>query len=59
MASTYYEAFCNITDDLQVIEPNLNSYNVRRALEGFVQSSGIVYKVGGTGYVSVLLQNAS
>ena len=31
MASTYYEAFCNITDDLQVIEPNLNSYNVRRA----------------------------
>jgi hypothetical protein len=57
MASTYYEAFCNITDDLQVIEPNLNSYNVRRALEGFVQSSGIVYKVGGTGYVSVLYRD--
>ena len=54
MASTYYEAFCNVTDDLQVIEPNLNSYNVRRALEGFVQSSGIIYKVGGTGYVSGL-----
>ena len=57
MASTYYEAFCNVTDDLQVIEPNLNSYNVRRALEGFVQSSGIIYKVGGTGYVSVLYRD--
>lgn len=57
MASTYYENFCNLTDDLQVIEPNLNSYNVRRALEGFVQSSGIIYKVGGTGYVSVLYRD--
>ena len=49
----YMEAMCNITDDLQVIEPNLNSYNVRRALEGFVQSSGIIFTVGGTGYVSL------
>jgi hypothetical protein len=53
------EAMCNITDDLQVIEPNLNSYNVRRALEGFIQSSGIVYTVGGTGYVSQLYRDGA
>lgn len=56
MASTYYEAFCSVTD-LQMVEPNLNSYNIRRALEGFVQASGIVYRVGGSGYVSVLYRD--
>jgi len=57
--ATYMEAMANITDDLQVVEPNLNSYNVRRALEGFIQSSGIVYTVGGTGYVSQLFRDGA
>jgi len=57
--ATYMEAMCNITDDLQVVEPNLNSYNVRRALEGFVQSSGIIFTVGGSGYVSQLYRDGA
>lgn len=56
MASTYNEAFCTVTD-LQMVEPNLNSYNIRRAVEGFIQTSGIVYRVGGAGFVSVLYRD--
>ena len=57
MPSTNYEALCNINDDLQVVLPNLNAYNVRRPVEGFVQSSGIVYEAGGVGYVEMLFRD--
>ena len=57
MPSTNYEALCNINDDLQVVLPTLNSYNVRRPVEGFIQSSGIIFTVGGVGYVEMLFRD--
>ncbi len=57
MPSTNFEALCNINDDLQIVLPTLNSYNVRRPVEGFIQSSGIIFTVGGVGYVEMLFRD--
>lgn len=60
--STYREAFCNITTDLQAVEPNLESYDQKRRLFGVnpVGSGGIpadVYYFDNTGYIDLLYRD--
>lgn len=49
--------YCNTTTDLQSIEPNIDSYDSKRVLTGFVLHSGSVYKKANSGYVELLYRN--
>lgn len=60
--STYREAFCNITTDLQAIEPNLESFDQKRRLAGVsgTVTDGTpadVYSYHNTGHVDLLYRD--
>ena len=49
---TRLEAFCNITTDLQAIEPSIDSFDRKRLIQNFQAHSGSVYVAFSSGYVS-------
>ncbi|ODS29848.1 MAG: hypothetical protein SCARUB_05048 [Candidatus Scalindua rubra] len=55
--TTLSTAYCNITSDLQDIEPNIESYDKKRSIKVWSVHSGTVYKSENCGYVNVLFQD--
>ncbi len=57
--STYEATYCDTNTDLQFIEPNINSYNLRRVLPGDWVASGTadLYNLYSAGYVSQLFKD--
>lgn len=60
--STYHEAFCNITTDLEAVEPDLHNFDLKRRVSGaasIVQSGSPadVYTFHNTGNVTLLFRD--
>ena len=51
--STRLEAFCNITTDLQGIEPSIDSFDRKRLIQNFVTYTTNVYVAHDSGYVDL------
>jgi hypothetical protein len=51
--STRLEAFCNITTDLQGIEPSIDSFDRKRLVQNFVSHTTNVYVAHDSGYVDL------
>lgn len=49
--------YCNINSDLKDVLSNVETYHRKTTLTGFVLSSGSVYKLADTGYISMVLQD--
>lgn len=62
--STYLESYCNITTDLQAVEPNLDGYDQKRRITGHHSivangSPADVYTYYGTGYIGMLYRDGA
>lgn len=62
--STYLESYCNITTDLQAVEPNIDGYNQKRRITGHaaVAAEGTpadVYTYYGTGFIGMLYRDGA
>lgn len=57
--STYQDTYCNVTTDLQQIEPNIDDYDRKRPLDGLVVHSGDVDKKDNSGYVNQLFRDGT
>ncbi len=55
--SNYETKYCNITTDLQAVEPNIDSFDRKRILYGWVSENGDEYKIHNSGYVGVLFRD--
>ncbi len=60
--STYREAFCNITTDLQSVEPNLESFDQKRRITGVFSTAlegtpADVYSFNNVGHVDLLFRD--
>ena len=56
--SSYFESYCNITTDLQAIEPVIDSYDVKRELGGWsVTSVAKVYACFDCGHITKLYRD--
>ena len=57
--SNYGVSYCNITTDLIAIDPNINAYDRKRVLSGWVATGGDAdeYIVRNSGYVSLLYRD--
>jgi hypothetical protein len=56
--SSYFESYCNITTDLQAVEPVIDSYDVKRELGGWaVTSVAKVYACFDCGHITKLYRD--
>jgi len=55
--STRWESYCNTTTDLFAVEPQIDSFDRKRIIQGFTLVSGSVYTKGNAGYIARLFRN--
>jgi hypothetical protein len=52
--STRWESYCNTTTDLIQVEPQIDSFDTKRVVEGFTHVTDGVYTRGDVGYITAL-----
>lgn len=57
--STRWESYCNTTTDLFAVEPQIDSFDRKRVIQGFTLVSGSVYTKGNAGYIARLFRNGA
>jgi len=57
--TTYYEAYCNATTDLLAVLPDLNDYDRKESLTGWVLHADDIYKKNNSGEVTILFKDGA
>lgn len=55
--STRWESYCNSTTDLQAVEPQIDTFDLKRVIEGFSHVTDGIYTKGDCGYIEALFRD--